>query len=92
MHLSTRIATVLEDAGLTARDLSAATLIHFTSIYKMLREGEAHTFTPRTESALHRTLCDIERLRTEGKLPILEPIRAEERSQRLLTLLATVRN
>lgn len=87
-----RIASVLRGAGLTARDLSAATLIHYSTIYNMIREGNAYVYTPRTEDALHKTLRKIETLHAEGKLPMLGRTSARERSERLLSLLAAISN
>lgn len=92
MHLSKRIVDALRDAGLTARDLSAATHIHYSTLYNMMKGGEEYKFTPLTEDVLNTILPVIEKLVADGKLPIHEDISARERSDRLLSLLAATRN
>lgn len=92
MHLSKRIATALKDAGLTARDLSDATHIHYSTLYQMMRGGEGYKFTPLTKDVLETILPVIEELIAAGKLPIHEDISARERSNRLLSMLAATRN
>ena len=92
MHLSKRIATVLQIAGLTPRDLSAATHIHYSTIYNMIRGGEEYNFTPLTEDVLHTALGRVETLVDEGQLPLKENVSAKERRDRLLSMLAVARN
>lgn len=92
MHLSKRIAKILQEAGLTARDLQAVTQIHYTTIYNMMKGGDDYKFTPLTEDVLATALAKVERLIADGSLPLRETVSAKERCDRLLSLLAVARH
>lgn len=92
MHLGKRIAKILQEAGLTARDLQAVTQIHFTTIYNQMKGDDDYKFTPLTEDVLVTALAKIERLIADGLLPLRENVSAKERCDRLLSMLAVTRH
>lgn len=91
MSLGIRLDKTLKDAGLSPRNLSAATQVHYTTIYRLIaqsRKGkDAQTF-PVMEAVLTRALTKIEQYTELGILPIREIVSDKEKTDRLVYLLA----
>lgn len=91
MSLGIRLDKTLKGAGLSPRNLSAATQIHYTTIYKLIaqsRKGKSAKTFPVMESVLTKALTKIEQYTELGVLPIREAISDKEKTDRLVYLLA----
>lgn len=86
MNIGERLGQTLRGAGISPRNLSAVTKVHFTTIYKLMAQrGKTY---PLVEQTLSDALDKIDHLKTEGKLPFLDDISDREKTDRLASMLA----
>lgn len=90
MSLGERIERTLSVAGLTPRDLSAISKIHWTAIYNMMRRKDEYVYRPVTIDVLVATLDKLDKLIAERRLPITDKISATERRSTLLSLIDNI--
>lgn len=88
MSLGIRLADTLKGAGLSPRNLSGATQIHYTTIYRLIKHGENAKTFPVVEATLAKALTKIEQYTELGIFPIREIISDKEKTDRLKYLLA----
>ena len=88
MSIGERLKDTLKVAGISPRNLSAVTKVHFTTIYKLIKKGDAKTY-PVVVEVLSDTLSKIEQHIASGALPFRDAISDKEKTDRLARLLAT---
>lgn len=84
--ITERLRNILRGAELSPRNLSAVAKVHFTTIYKLMKE-DRNTF-PSVEKTLSDTLDKIEKLHSDGHLPFRDAISDKEKTRRLASMLA----
>ena len=82
--LAERLTRVLRDARVSPRVLSAATKVHYTSIYALKKDRNG---SPLTVDVLNKALDKIEALMAAGRLPLEGKIPQVEKAERLKILL-----
>lgn len=88
MSIGIRLKETLEGARLSPRNIAAVTKIHYTTIYKLIKEGEDAKTFPVVEETLRKALSKIEQYTAMGVFPIREIISDKEKTERLKLLLA----
>lgn len=83
IHLADKIKTTLAAAHLNVRCLSAVTELHYTTIYLILRKGEAAKPYKMVSNALERALATIDDLIANKELPMAEGLSQDEKNSQL---------
>ncbi len=87
MNIGERLGKSLPRAGISPRNLAAITKVHFTTIYSLMRtKGKTY---PVVECTLSEALDKIDKLYDDGNLPFTGSISGKEKTDRLVSLLAT---
>lgn len=84
--VATRLKNAMKVSGLNARNLAAMSHVHHTTIYSILRKGEAARPHATVQVSIDRTLDAINKLVLEGKLPLSASL-SQEAKQKLLAQL-----
>lgn len=90
MCFGERLKRSLRMARVTPRHLSAATRIHYTTIYRAMEINgtESHALTKANKHTLELALDKIDALVENGKLPFTGKLTTAEKAERLSQLIA----
>lgn len=86
--IATRIEDALKASGLTVRNLAAIANIHYTTVYLILKKGEAAKPLPVVEESLDRSVNEINALVAINKLPLPKDLSQEVRRDKLSQLIS----
>lgn len=84
--VAAKIKSMLRDSGLNARNLAAMSHVHHTTIYAILRKGEAARPHATVQVSIDRALDTIGKLVLEGKLPLSTGLSQEAKQTHLARL------
>lgn len=84
--VAARIKTTLHNSGLNARNLAAMSHVHHTTIYAILRKGEAARPHATVQVSIDRALDAISKLILDGKLPLSTSLSQEAKQTHLARL------
>lgn len=87
-YLADRIKETLARSALNVRSLSAVTELHYTTIYLILRKGEAAKPYNMVRKALEEALDKIDNLMETRELPLREGLSQDDKNQELKSLFA----
>ena len=84
--VATKIKNALRVSGLNARNLAAMSHVHHTTIYTIMRKGEAARPHATVQVSIDRALDAIGKLVLEGKLPLPAGLSQESKQAQLAQL------
>ena len=85
--VAARIKKALYSSGLNARNLAAMSHVHHTTIYAILRRGDAARPHATVLVSIDRALDAISKLVLEGKLPLSAGLSQETKQTQLERLI-----
>lgn len=90
MCFGERLKRSLRMAGVNPRHLSAATRIHYTTIYRAMETNgtESHALTKANQHMLELALDKIDALVKKGDLPFTGKLSTAEKAERLTQLIS----
>lgn len=90
MPFGERLKRSLRMAGVNPRHLSAATRIHYTTIYRAMEVNgaESHALTKANQHILELALDKIDKLVETGELPFTGKLTTTEKAERLTQLIS----